>query len=207
MTWDNGLVHPDDVRRWTKSQSARRNQLAHESLDIEIWGTRDIHNTATRLRAQAYDEKLKKRKEAPFSHSQQMAKLLADKLPHIYGDPGGAGAGPSTPGPSLRPRRQATDRSSVQSAASGSLASSSRSSATLSSTSRPTPSTSATSVSVSATASTLSSSKRKGKGKEKAAMSPALLRTPSPVESTISFRSTKPLPSRARKGPPPKMSR
>ncbi|KAF8233816.1 SET domain-containing protein [Tricholoma matsutake] len=199
VTWDNNFLHWRDINFWKRKQTARRNRLADESLDIEIWGTLDIHNTATRLRAQAYEEKLLKRNMTPLNHAQKMAKLLADKLPHTYGD-SRAAAVPSTPGPTLRPR-QTTDRSSMP----GSVASSSRSSATLSSASYRTPASSFTTASASAPASAAGSSNGKGKGK--AVMRPPPMRSLPPAESTTSPRPKKPLRSRARRAPTPKVSK
>lgn len=65
---------------WIKAQKQRRAALAKESLDIEIWATTDIVNTATRLRAQAYDEKLELRaKTKPdLSLTRKMEKLEAE---------------------------------------------------------------------------------------------------------------------------------
>lgn len=179
---------------WRRIQTFRRKGLAEESLDIEIWGTLDIHNTATRLRAQAYQEKLQRRKDNPLNHKETMAMLLGDKLPHACGDPKAA-ASPPASAVGLRPRRQATDSSSVYSAQ-GSVASSSRSSASFSSMNNSTRASSATSVS----ASTLAPwSKPRGRPKK------TLLRSPSPAAS--STRPIKKLPARAQKAAAPKVTR
>ncbi|KAF8066959.1 hypothetical protein FPV67DRAFT_1417027, partial [Lyophyllum atratum] len=79
ITYDNNLLHPDDIKFWKRKQTARRNQLASESLDIDIWATLDVHNTATQLRLQAYDEKLRLRTRSPLNLKQKMQKLLAEK--------------------------------------------------------------------------------------------------------------------------------
>ncbi|KAF5381719.1 hypothetical protein D9615_005625 [Tricholomella constricta] len=78
-TWDNSLLHPDDIRDWKRKQTMRRNRLAHESLDIDIWATTDIHNTATRLRVQAYEEKLRASVRQPINLREEMDRLLAEK--------------------------------------------------------------------------------------------------------------------------------
>jgi histone-lysine N-methyltransferase SUV39H len=201
VTWNNDLLHPEDTKKWARRETKRRNSLANDSLDIELWGTLDIHNTATRLRAQAYEEKLKKRNESPINHAQKMAKLLADKLPHTYGGPRVSTVPSTQPGPSLRSRRQTTHDSSVRSM-SLSVASSSGSSAMLSSMSHPTPASSATSVSVSAPPPASSF-----QGKRRAVMNPPALHSLSPAESSIAARMMRALPSRARKAPIPKLSR
>ncbi|RDB30047.1 Histone-lysine N-methyltransferase, H3 lysine-9 specific, partial [Hypsizygus marmoreus] len=94
-TWDNDLIHPDDIKPWKKAQSLRRAQLAEESLDIEVWATMDIHNTNTRLRAQAYEEKLRKRQQNPLNLREKMLKLMEEKKPDWGGVDAGVGPGPS----------------------------------------------------------------------------------------------------------------
>ncbi|GLB41257.1 putative set domain-containing protein [Lyophyllum shimeji] len=78
-TWDNQLLHEDDIKQWKRQQTARRNKLAQESLDIDLWDSLDIHNTATYLRQQAYEEKLRIRLRNPVQYRQKMEKLLAKR--------------------------------------------------------------------------------------------------------------------------------
>ncbi|KAF9462485.1 hypothetical protein BDZ94DRAFT_1260968 [Collybia nuda] len=80
VTWNNDYIDPEDIRPWTKAQKRRRAELAAESCDIDIWGTTDIVNTATRLRAQAYEEKLENRRRKPLpSLKWEMDRLMASK--------------------------------------------------------------------------------------------------------------------------------
>jgi histone-lysine N-methyltransferase SUV39H len=82
------MIDPADTRSWVREQKKKRSGRARESLDIELWGTNDIVNTNTRLRAQAYEEKLAIRRATPLNLAQKMAKLLHDKLPPESGEPG-----------------------------------------------------------------------------------------------------------------------
>jgi histone-lysine N-methyltransferase SUV39H len=190
-TWDDDLLHPDDLAYWRRIQTCRRRGLADESSDIEIWGTLDIHNTATHLRAQGYQEKHQRRKDTPLKHKEIMATLLGEKLPGACGDPR-ATVQPIS-GVSLRLRRQATDSSAV------SVASSSRSSASFSSVNNITRASSATSISVSTSAPVPSSSKpRRTPSKN----------SPSPVvDRATPKRPIKKLSAKAQKAATPKVTR
>ncbi|KAK0186851.1 hypothetical protein F5146DRAFT_1143232 [Armillaria mellea] len=66
-------------RGWNKQHQKKREQLARESRDIEIWSPTDIINTRTRLRAQAYEEKLAFTKDKPIPMSDKLWALLFDK--------------------------------------------------------------------------------------------------------------------------------
>lgn len=73
---------PVYLREWQRKQKRRRDELVQESIDIEIErlsGT-DIHNDETRLRAQAYAEKLEMRRKYDPKLEEQMEELLRDKL-------------------------------------------------------------------------------------------------------------------------------
>ncbi|KAF8874408.1 hypothetical protein BD779DRAFT_1566606 [Infundibulicybe gibba] len=59
VTWNNSYLDPGILRRWKHAQKIHRNRLARESQEIELWFDLDVHNDETRLRAQAYEEKLR----------------------------------------------------------------------------------------------------------------------------------------------------
>ncbi len=59
-----------------KLQLKRRQQLAEQSRDIDIWGSTDIINTRTYLRAQGYLEKLSLTRDEPPPISDKLAALL-----------------------------------------------------------------------------------------------------------------------------------
>ncbi|KXN89026.1 Histone-lysine N-methyltransferase, H3 lysine-9 specific [Leucoagaricus sp. SymC.cos] len=72
---------PSVTREWQRIQNRRRKALAQDSIDIELdklAGT-DIHNFATCLRAQAYEEKLKARMSYKPTLEDDMHKLLLEK--------------------------------------------------------------------------------------------------------------------------------
>lgn len=70
-------MDPDQTEGWRKRRKQHRDRLARESLDINIWGTLDIHNTNTILRSQAYAEKYE---YEPQDLMKEMDRLLAEKL-------------------------------------------------------------------------------------------------------------------------------
>ncbi len=58
-----------------KLQSKRRQQLAEQSRDIDIWGSTDIINTRTYLRAQGYLEKLSLTRDEPPPDIRQVSSV------------------------------------------------------------------------------------------------------------------------------------
>ncbi|KAL0573929.1 hypothetical protein V5O48_008026 [Marasmius crinis-equi] len=87
-TWKDEV----DVEEWNEDAAKRRKKLAQESMDIQIWTDLNVVDTNTRLRAQAYDEKRRKRTEEPVTLAQQMQ---ANLIKH----------GKATPAPAPAPRR------------------------------------------------------------------------------------------------------
>lgn len=80
QTWHR--MPPAHLRDWCKAQRRERAKIAKESLDVELepLARTDIHNHETRLRAQAYGEKLAARRKFSPELEEQMEKLLAQKL-------------------------------------------------------------------------------------------------------------------------------
>ncbi|KAF9480717.1 SET domain-containing protein [Pholiota conissans] len=84
-TWESPNHSSIDSKPWTRQQLRRRRLLAAESLAIEIPSTVDIHNDATFLRSQAYDEKLERaQKEEQPNRILEMARLMAKHQAHIH---------------------------------------------------------------------------------------------------------------------------
>lgn len=144
-TWHNEDDCNIDSTRWTSSQKKLRRQKASESMEIEIMTTTDIHNNATFLRSQAFDEKLRKAQREPQPNwVEETAKLMSKHQEHVH---------PSGPIPtqtsssssiSVRtsqraPARQHTEASFSSTTARGSSKLSGRSSATLGAIPAPTP--------------------------------------------------------------------
>lgn len=80
QTWHR--MPPQHLREWQSKQKRHRKDLVQDSIDIDLTplsGT-DLHNTETRLRAQAYAEKLEARRKYDPKLEEQMAELLMDKL-------------------------------------------------------------------------------------------------------------------------------
>lgn len=207
-TWDNDLLQPRHHEEWDRIQAQRRLDLAKESHDIEIWATLDIYNTNTRLRAQAYDEKLKATKRSQQDDlPPRMAELMASQA-HLFDEP--ASEPPMKKLKTSTPRTQNVKIRSSSSVGkwSPSITSSKHSngetSTTLSvgtsSSSRQTTSTLLTPFSVSPPPKyTGASSSNKGKGKRVAASPGLSLPPPSPISMPMPSnpRTTKPLPSRS----------
>ncbi|KAF5353913.1 hypothetical protein D9756_007135 [Leucocoprinus leucothites] len=80
QTWHE--LSPAALRDWERIQNRRRREVVKDSIDIELSGLAgtDIHNFATCLRAQAYDEKLKTRTNYNPPLEDQMHDLLDEKL-------------------------------------------------------------------------------------------------------------------------------
>lgn len=66
-TWQTDITDRNDlVNRWNKVQGLKRNVLAQNSLDMEVsWPDDAVHKRFTFLRAQAYEEKRRKRLDKP----------------------------------------------------------------------------------------------------------------------------------------------
>lgn len=66
-TWQTDITDRSDlVNSWKKAQGHKRNALAQDSLDIEVsWPDDAVHKRFTFLRAQAYEEKKRKRLDKP----------------------------------------------------------------------------------------------------------------------------------------------
>lgn len=66
-TWQTDITDRSDlVNSWKKAQAHKRNALAQDSLDMEVaWPDDAVHKRFTSLRAQAYEEKKRKRLEKP----------------------------------------------------------------------------------------------------------------------------------------------
>lgn len=78
-TYTEQDIPPAYLKSHTTRQQKKRQQMARESRDIEIWSSTDIINTRTRLRAQAYEEKLAFTKDEPIPISDKLWALLFDK--------------------------------------------------------------------------------------------------------------------------------
>lgn len=66
-TWQPDITDRGDlVNRWKRTQRLKRNALAQDSLDMEVsWPDDAVHKRFTFLRAQAYEEKKRKRPDNP----------------------------------------------------------------------------------------------------------------------------------------------
>lgn len=66
-TWQTNITDRSDlVNCWKRLQSHKRNALAQDSLDMEVsWPDDAVHKRFTCLRAQAYEEKKRKRLDKP----------------------------------------------------------------------------------------------------------------------------------------------
>jgi histone-lysine N-methyltransferase SUV39H len=139
--------HEDDCNidgtRWTSSQKKLRRQKASESMEIEIMTTTDIHNNATFLRSQAFDEKLRKAQREPQPNwVEETAKLMSKHQEHVH--PSGPIPTQSPSSISVRASQRATTRQQTEASfssttARGSSKHSGRSSATLGAIPAPTP--------------------------------------------------------------------
>ncbi|KAG7440352.1 SET domain-containing protein [Guyanagaster necrorhizus] len=67
------------LKSYSARQQQKRQRMAQESRDIQIWSSTDIMNTRRRLRAQAYEEKIALTKDEPIPISEKLAALLFDK--------------------------------------------------------------------------------------------------------------------------------
>jgi histone-lysine N-methyltransferase SUV39H len=90
------------TNEWRRTQKRRRDAILKDSIDIELgpFSGVDLHNDSTRLRAQAYEEKLALRRRYSPKLEEQMAKLLAEKLgpgTDLDDSPSPTSAGPATP--------------------------------------------------------------------------------------------------------------
>ncbi|KAF8958465.1 hypothetical protein BDZ97DRAFT_1841573, partial [Flammula alnicola] len=85
-TWNT--VNSIESSYWHSTQQKARRQIANDSMEIDVITTSDIHNTATSLRSQAYEEKLEQlaraenRRRLPNLVA-DMAKLMAN-IKNIY---------------------------------------------------------------------------------------------------------------------------
>ncbi|KDR84130.1 hypothetical protein GALMADRAFT_236807 [Galerina marginata CBS 339.88] len=143
-TWETPETIADT--NWKTAQQKSRRILRNESLEIDVITTSDIHNTATYLRSQAYDEKLEKYLNEPqVDPFAEMGKLLGRQQEQVQATlpgrmPLGSQGSSSSPFP-LRTNRRATTRQQTESSLAssstlvrGSSRVSASSSATLSST-------------------------------------------------------------------------
>ena len=81
-TWGDSSI---DSTRWASSQKKLRRQKASESMEIEIMTTTDIHNTATFLRSQAFEEKLRRAQKEPQPNwVEETAKLMSKHQEHVH---------------------------------------------------------------------------------------------------------------------------
>lgn len=73
---------PSLLREWQQKQKRHKKFLVQESIDIALkpFSGTDLHNTDTRLRAQAYAEKLETRRKYDPELEEKMAQLLVEKL-------------------------------------------------------------------------------------------------------------------------------
>ncbi|KAG6820452.1 hypothetical protein H0H93_000206 [Arthromyces matolae] len=61
-TWNNSLLHENDIKAWNQKESQRREKLASEStdIDISILTNIDVHLIPTQYRQHAVEEKVKR---------------------------------------------------------------------------------------------------------------------------------------------------
>ncbi|KAF9000923.1 SET domain-containing protein [Hymenopellis radicata] len=59
-SWREDWIPKESARAYDSKQARRRAELANASADITLWANTDIIDDRTRLRAQAYDEKLER---------------------------------------------------------------------------------------------------------------------------------------------------
>jgi len=91
-TWHHQDDSSIDSTRWASAQKRLRRQKASESMEIEIMTTTDIHNTATFLRSQAFEEKLRRAQKEPQPNwIEETAKLMSKHQEHVHP------SGPSIP--------------------------------------------------------------------------------------------------------------
>lgn len=134
-----------DSTRWSSSQKKLRRQKASESMEVEIMTTTDIHNNATFLRSQAFDEKLRKAQREPQPNwVEETAKLMSKHQEHVHPSGPIPTQGPSSSPLSVRTNQRATTRQQTEASfssttARGSSKLSGRSSATLGAIPAPTP--------------------------------------------------------------------
>jgi histone-lysine N-methyltransferase SUV39H len=104
-----------DGTRWTSSQKRLRRQKASESMEMEIMTTTDIHNTATFLRSQAFDEKLKKAQREPQPNwVEETAKLMSRHQEHVHPSGPTSTQGSSSSSFSGRTSQRATTRQQTE---------------------------------------------------------------------------------------------
>ncbi|KAJ3575476.1 hypothetical protein NP233_g1070 [Leucocoprinus birnbaumii] len=79
------------LREWETIQRRRRLEVVRDSIDIDLsaFSGSDIHNFATCLRAQAYDDKLKLRQKYQPTLEAEMHELLQEKLSPDWNPKGG----------------------------------------------------------------------------------------------------------------------
>ncbi|KAF5325673.1 hypothetical protein D9611_000379 [Ephemerocybe angulata] len=80
-TWKNEYIgsRPDIFNSWKRQQATQRRREMKESLSYEFSTSLDIHNNDTRLRAQAFEEKLEERKKNPLNWEEARLKQLAEE--------------------------------------------------------------------------------------------------------------------------------
>ncbi|KAG2004375.1 histone-lysine N-methyltransferase [Coprinopsis cinerea AmutBmut pab1-1] len=83
-TWKEEYVDKRQARfisDWDRRQKTRRRNLAEEDeyCSIEVHTGLDIHNTETRLRAQAYEEKLAIAKKYPCNWAKERVKIIQER--------------------------------------------------------------------------------------------------------------------------------
>ncbi|KIM46578.1 hypothetical protein M413DRAFT_65153 [Hebeloma cylindrosporum] len=144
-TWYQQDDSDIDSKPWTAFQKKERDDKASESMEVEIMTTTDIHNNATFLRSQAFEEKLKKAQKGPQPNwVEETAKLMAKHQGHVH--PSGS-LQLSTQGSSARTSQRASTRQRTEgsytslssSTVRGSSKLSGRSSVTLGAVQAPTP--------------------------------------------------------------------
>ncbi|KAF8204624.1 hypothetical protein BJ912DRAFT_938881 [Pholiota molesta] len=102
-TWEGPENTGINSAQWTREQRKRRRSLAAETLSIEVPSTTDIHNDATYLRSQAYEEKLLRVEKEPQPNLVvEMGRLLAEHQAHIHPPGMGMGQGASSQRTSAR---------------------------------------------------------------------------------------------------------
>jgi histone-lysine N-methyltransferase SUV39H len=110
-TWEGPENTGINSAQWTREQRKRRRSLAAETLSIEVPSTTDIHNDATYLRSQAYEEKLLRVEKEPQPNLVvEMGRLLAEHQAHIHPPGMGMGQGASTSDSPLRSSQRTSAR-------------------------------------------------------------------------------------------------
>jgi len=118
-TWHRQHNSNIDSTPWNSCQKRLRNQMANESMEIEIMNTTDIHNTATFLRSQAFDEKLKRAQTEPQPNwVEETAKLMAKHQEHVHRSGPSASPAQSSPSSSFSGRSSQRTKTRQQTEAS-----------------------------------------------------------------------------------------